>query len=102
MRSHGLRKLFVAVLLTLCVGAYSVEFSGRWDRTIQDANDEAGIVGVVLCIGVALFATGTLLSRIRSVRVVSRVVVAAPPLFQETLHGVLPTSINSPPSSLRI
>ena len=52
-------KLFVAVLLTLCVGANLVELSTRWDRTIQDANDEAGIVAVVLCVGVALSAAAT-------------------------------------------
>ena len=55
------RKLFVAILLVLCVGIHVLELSGRWDRTFQDANDEAGIVAVVLCIGVAVTIAGTLL-----------------------------------------
>jgi hypothetical protein len=58
-------KLFAAVLLTLCVGIHALEVSGRWDQTFQDANDEAGIVAVVLCVGVAFAAAR---SRSRAVR----------------------------------
>jgi hypothetical protein len=58
------RKLFVATLLSLCVGVHVFELAGRWDRTFQDANDEAGIVAVVLCIGVAVSVAGTILERI--------------------------------------
>ena len=59
------RKFFVAALLTLCLGVQLLEMSGRWDRTMNDANDEAGVVAIVLCVGAAVAAVGTLLSRIR-------------------------------------
>ena len=55
-------ELFVAILLTLCVGIYTLELSGRWDRTFQDSNDEAGLVAVVLCIGVAVSVAATVLN----------------------------------------
>jgi hypothetical protein len=38
----------------LCVGLYVLEMSGRWDQSMQDANDEASLVAIVLCVGVAL------------------------------------------------
>jgi hypothetical protein len=102
VRWHGLRQLFVAALLTLCVGVYVVEFSGHWDHTIQDANDEAGIVGVVLCIGVTLFIAGTHLNRIRASRLASQIVVPDSTLLHDTVRVALPSSINSPPGSQRI
>ena len=56
---HGLAgKLFVALLVTLCVAVYLLEMSGRWDRSIQDANDEAGFVAIVLCIPLVILAIG--------------------------------------------
>jgi hypothetical protein len=74
---HGIiEKVFVTVLLTLCLGAHLVELSSVWDRTIDDANDEVSIVSVVLCVGVALSAAGTLLNRIRGSRVASRIAAA--------------------------
>ena len=97
-------KLFVAMLLTLCVGAYVLEMSGGWDRSIQDANDEAGFVAIVLCVGVALSGVGSLVQRICASRTTVRVRFAA---FR-ALHGrdcrpvVLLVSANSPPGSLRI
>jgi hypothetical protein len=58
------RKLFVVMMLALCVGVHLVELSGRWDRTFADSNDEAAIVAVVLCIGIAISVAGTVLNRI--------------------------------------
>lgn len=87
-------KLFAAVLLTLCLGIHALEVSGRWDQTFQDANDEAGIVAVVLCVGVALVGAGVWAKTIRLVRVCAsldiqtsvatvlpRVFTASPPVF---------------------
>jgi hypothetical protein len=53
-------KLLAATLLTLCVGVQAREATGRWDRTLQDTEDEAAIVTAVLCIGAALFAAGAI------------------------------------------
>ena len=102
VQHSGFRKLFVAAMLALCVGIYALEFSGHWDRSIQEANDEAGIVAVVLCIGATLFAVGTLLQRIPRSQVDSWFVTAeSTPLF-DTLLVIRPISTDSPPISLRV
>jgi hypothetical protein len=97
-------KLFVAVLLTLCVGVYVVEMSGRWDRSIQDANDEAGFVAIVLCVGVALSAAGSLITRIRTSRGMARVefTTLTALLCSGDPRGALPVSTSSPPLHIRI
>jgi hypothetical protein len=96
-------KLFVAFLLTLSVGAYVLEMSGRWDRSIQDANDEAGFVAIVLCIGVALSAAGSLIQRICASRTMAPFVFAAfsASNYRDALPVTLSVSTGSPPS-LRI
>jgi hypothetical protein len=97
-------KLFVALLLTLCVAVYLLEMSGRWDRSIQDANDEAGFVAIVLCVGVAISVAGSLIARIRALRMSTRVTLtaSAAPLRFEHRRTALPASVNSPPLRLRI
>jgi len=101
---HGIvGKLFVAVLLALCVGANLVELSAHWDRTIQDANDEAGIVAVVLCIGVAVSAAGALLDRISGSPIASRIVPAFRASRRHTDSRIIVLILPSrPPTSLRI
>jgi hypothetical protein len=101
---HGVMgKLFVTILLTLCVGVHALEVSGRWDRTFQDANDEAGIVAVVLCIGVALSAAGTLLRTLQRSRLRSQfIVLANAVVLPDDSSLALPTSAASPPLPLRI
>lgn len=96
-------RLFAATLLTLCVGVHVLEVSGRWDQTFQDANDEAGIVAVVFCVGAALFAAGTLLSRLRQSRTVAGVICADGVLvIYNNLQITPPISTSSPPISLRV
>ena len=96
-------RFVVAGLLALCVAAYVAEISGRWDRTIQDTNDEAGFVTIVLCVGVALSTTAALLHRIRALRTVSPIAFARPALrAHDTRRIALPVCVNSPPRSLRI
>ena len=97
-------KLFVALLLTLCVGVYALEMSGRWDRSLQDANDEAGFVAIVLYIGVVLSAAGAVIQRIRGARTMMPVVFATfgASDYSEALRVPLPLSTASPPPSLRI
>jgi hypothetical protein len=97
-------KLFVAMLLTLCVGVYVAEMSGRWDHSIQDANDEAGVVAIVLCVGLALSAAGSLITRIRASRGMAGVgftTQLALPCSGDP-RGALAVSISSPPLRLRI
>ena len=59
-------KFFVGFLLALCLLIYALEMSGRWDQTLSDANDEASIVVIVLCVGVAVSVAGTLAAAILS------------------------------------
>jgi len=97
-------KLFVAMLLALCVGVYALEVSGRWDRSIQDANDEAGLVAIVLCVGVALTAAGSCLQYLRVSRTTVRIMAAAFTASHDHNHrpAVRLVSTSGPPGSLRI
>ena len=96
-------KLLVTALLTRCIGVQVLEASGRWDRALQDTNDEAVIVVVVLCIGAAFAGAGALLTRIRPSRISSRIVlVPTRPSAWPATRFDLSTSYTSPPVSLRI
>ena len=55
--------ILAATLLILCVGLQILEASGRWDRTVTDAGDEAVIVTVILCVGSAFVAAHVLRNR---------------------------------------
>jgi len=91
-------KLLVAALLTLCVGIHVLEVSGRWDRTFQDANDEAGIVAVVLCIGVAVSVAGTILKRLVALTICRLIVVQTfTPIRISDSPFSLPVYLSSPP-----
>ena len=96
-------KLLAAALLTLCIGVQVLEASGRWNRALKDTNDEAIIVVVVLCIGVAMVTTGALLARVRPGRIMSHIVLAATsPSLRPTSRLAISGSCASPPVSLRI
>jgi hypothetical protein len=97
-------KLLAAALLILCVGVHLLEVSGRWDRTLQDANDEAGLVAVVLCIGIAASVARGLLNAIRLVRIATPLapLSARARVFHAYLAIRLPSSAASPPLALRI
>ena len=91
-------RLIAAVLLTLCVGVHILEASGRWDGTFADANDEAGIVAVVLCIGIAIAVAGSVLARLFAHT--RGALIAAPPIGSLRLpvfRFPLPASIAGPP-----
>ena len=88
-----LTKLLVVGLLAACIGVHVLEASGRWDRSLTDANDEAGIVAIVLCVGMAISVAGTLLKANRLVRLDSCLAL------MPTNAGVQPTSFVPLPSS---
>ena len=92
-----------ATLLTLSIGLQVLEATGRWDRTFQDAGDEAVVVTVVLCIGAALVVAVVTRPRVSlsasRVPIVIRLATAfefLPP------PGTWSPSTTSPPLSLRI
>jgi hypothetical protein len=99
------RRLFIAAIIAMSLGAPVAEMFDRWDQTLRDGNDtEANVIVVALCIGVA-FAVGTIVvagciramwstraNRVRSARVAGR-----------DLGSVLaPIPTISPPTVLRV
>jgi hypothetical protein len=97
-------RLFVGALLTICVGIYALEMSGRWDRTFQDADDEAAVVAVVLCVGIAFSLAHRLLSRDLTAPHPLPLDGVLPGSVQRTPRGrtAITISASSPPLALRV
>lgn len=100
-----LRRLAIAAILAISIGAPIVELFDSWDQTLQTGSDtEANVAVVALCVGVA-FAIGTIvvINRIRALSSASvrRVVVsrAAP---REIASFLRPVPTVSPPAILRV
>jgi hypothetical protein len=57
-----MRRIAIALILVVCIGAPVAETFDRWDHTYQDGNDtEAALVVISLCIGAALSLTGNVI-----------------------------------------
>src|SRR3954451_19232975 len=99
------RRLMIAAILAISLGAPIVELFDSWDETLQTGSDtEANVAVVALCIGVA-FAIGTIVvvNRIRALASASarRVVLSlAPPCRMVSFLTPEPTV--SPPAILRV
>lgn len=99
------RRLAIAAILAISLGAPIAELFDTWDQTLQTGSDtEANMVVVVLCVGVA-FAIGTIVvvDRIRALASSGArrgVVVLAPPREMASLLKPAPTA--SPPFALRV
>ena len=96
------RKFLIAVLLVLCVGVQLLEASGRWDRTFKDANDEAGIVVIVLCVGIAIAVATNLFLRALPSPVRLTALVSSVILDTRGHQSFVVLSCDGPPLSLRI
>jgi len=100
-----LRRLAIAAILAISIGAPIAELFDSWDQTLQTGNDtEANVALVALCIGVA-FAIGTIvvINRIRVLASASarRVVLSlAPP--RRIASFLTPAPTVSPPATLRV
>jgi hypothetical protein len=104
-RYVALRRLAVAAILAICIGAPIAEIFDQWDHTFQDGNDtEANVVIAALCIGVAVaIGTAVVIARIRALASNSRLYAKAPhvvPYAATCLASPLPAS--SPPTPLRL
>ena len=99
-----LRRLFGAILLSVCIGAPIAEMFDQWDRTAQDGNDtESNLVIVAVCIGIGFVAAAAMLRRVCPLTtgfLIARPQVSFPPLRE--LCFILPTPNGSPPLALRI
>ena len=99
------KRLAIAAILTISIGAPIVELFDSWDQTLQTGSDtEANVAVVALCIGVA-FAIGTIvvINRIRVLALASarRVVLSlAPP--RQIASFLTPAPTVSPPATLRV
>jgi len=99
-----LRRVFGAILLSVCIGAPIAEMFDRWDRTAQDGNDtESNLVIVAVCIGIGFVAAASTLRRVcplTTPSLIARPRVSFAPLRE--LCVVVPTPNGSPPLALRI
>ena len=99
------RRLLIAAIVAISLGAPMLEMFDRWDQTLKDGNDtEANVVVAALCIGVA-FAIGTLVvaGRIRAFSSTSAGRVVARRVAVRDVASVLgPIPTVSPPTVLRV
>ena len=97
-------RLLVAVLLTIAATVCLAELSGRWDQTLKDANDEAGLVSIVLCVGAAVSAAGAALQNVRPGTARARRYPAIAFRTERCTSHVIPLPAGnvSPPIPLRI
>ena len=99
-----LRRLAIAIILAISIGAPIVELFDDWDQTLQTGSDtEANVVVVALCIGVA-FAIGTILvNRIRAAAsAFARRVVLSCEAPRNIASLLRPAPTVSPPAILRV
>ena len=99
-----LRRLAIAAILAVSLGAPIAELFDSWDQTLQTGSDtEANAVVVALCIGVA-FAIGTIVvNRLRALASVSARRVVLPRAVPRELASLLtPAPTVSPPAILRV
>ena len=100
-----LRRLAIAAILAVSLGAPIAELFDSWDQTLQTGSDtEANAVVVALCIGVA-FAIGTIVvvNRLRALASVSeRRIILSRAAPRETASFLAPAPTASPPAILRV
>jgi len=98
------RRLAIAAILVISIGAPIVEVFDSWDQTLQTGSDtEANVAVVALCIGVA-FAIGTIVvNRIRALASASaRRVVLSRAAPRQIAFLLIPAPTVSPPAILRV
>lgn len=100
-----MRRVFVAALLAVCLGAPIAEMFDRWDHTLQDGNDaEANLVVVVICVGIGFVAATAGLRNLRpSLTGTFRPRASSSRLLDPILEYLLVCfDASSPPDALRI
>jgi hypothetical protein len=97
-------KIIAGMVLAIAIGVQLLEVSGRWDRTFQDANDEAVLVAVVLCVGLALTTAATRCARLLAAtpRRFHPFLVPAKTSRDTAAPRMVSCRGSSPPSTLRI
>ena len=101
----AVRRLAVAAILAICIGASIAEMFDQWDHTLQDGNDtEANVVIAALCIGAAVaIGTTVVIARIRALASNSRLYAKAPLVVSYPATWLAsPIPASSPPTPLRV
>ena len=99
------RRLFIAAIIAISLGAPIVELFDSWDQSLQSGTDtEANVAVVALCIGVA-FAIGTIVIAGR-IRALSSTpggrVVGTRAAVRDVASVLAPVPTVSPPAVLRV
>ena len=99
------RRLFIAAIIAISLGAPIVEMFDHWDQTLKDGNDtEANVVVAALCVGLA-FVIGTIAiaGRLQAFSSTSAGRFVAPRVVIHDVASVLvPAPTASPPAVLRV
>src|SRR5262245_53082232 len=106
-RFVGIRRLFGAVIIAICIVVPLVESFDTWDNTLSDGNDtEANVVIAALCVGLALTAAAKIIvvSGVRALPVDARFQATPSALITSArlTPRALPLATASPPLALRI
>jgi len=99
------RRLVIAAILAISLGAPIVELFDSWDQTLQTGSDtEANVAVVALCSGVAFaIVTSVVGNRIRALASASARRVALPLASPRPIASLLiPAPTVSPPAILRV
>lgn len=99
------RRLVIAAVIAVCIGASIAETFDSWDQTAKDGNDtEANVLIAAICVGVA-FAVGTLVvvKQIRALAFASAIrTTVARTVVHEFNPSLTPVPTSSPPAILRV
>ena len=99
------RRLFIAAIVAIALGAPILETFDRWDQTLQDGNDtEANAVIAALSIGAA-FAIGTIAiaGRLRALSsTAAGPAIATRVNIRDVASLLAPVPTSSPPTVLRV
>ena len=99
------RRLFIAAIIAIALGAPVVELFDSWDQSLQSGTDtEANVAVVALCMGVA-FAIGTVViaGRIRALSsALTGRVVTLRVAVRDVASVLGPVPTVSPPTILRV
>jgi hypothetical protein len=98
------RRLVIAIIVAICIGAPIAEMFDQWDHTYQDGNDtELNVVVIALCVGAALSIAGAMMVGIRPGFSSCRAYLPrSSPLHLASGRLTRPLPASSPPTPLRV
>src|SRR5262245_41803017 len=106
-RYVGVRRVFGAVIIAICIVVPLVESVDNWDNTLSDGNDnEANVVIAAVCVGLAWSAAANIfvVSDVRALPIDARFQTSPSAVVTPAcvIAIALPFATASPPLALRI